>query len=266
MKPRQQSNHYVAYNIGIRSEIALPALAPAPAGDDFQVRLCATSRPVESRSIDWRGLAEARFLYPGLARFVVRGGRELVVTPDPRGDRTILHLYIQGMMLASALHQRGLFVLRASVVAIEGRAVAFMGPVGIGKSTFAAAFRALGHKIVADDNAALEFVGASPRVLPAFPSLPVPFHCIYVLDRQAPGPPSRISPIETVKELIRHSVPTRWGVSGDGRHLKMCTRLANMVPLFRVRTFRELHEIRPMARVIEAHALSGSARTSTSTA
>jgi hypothetical protein len=285
--------HYSAYNLGIRSDIPLPELAPASGGDDFRIRLART-RPIRKRAIEWISapVVQARFSYPGLARFVVRSGRELVITPDPNGDAGLFRLYVQGMMLASALYQRGLFVLHSSVVDLGGFAIAFMGPVGAGKSTFASAFRALGRKILADDNAALDLADAPPRVLPAFPSLklypevarslgfdrtslrpmhtsqikeaqsvsdafsttPLPLRCVYVLDRSAVGPPVRLSPIETVAEFIRHSVPTRWGVAGDGRHLKLCGRAAQSVPLYRVRTFRELHEIPAIAAAIEEHA------------
>jgi hypothetical protein len=286
--------HYSAYNLAIWSAIALPDLPPSSGGSDFEIRLECGGDLIEERRIEWRELParEARFHYPALARFTVLDGRELIITTDPRGDTTILRLYVQGMMLASALYQRGLFVLHASVVEVDGRAIGFLGPVGAGKSTFASAFRALHHKVLADDNAAIDLDGAHPRVLPAFPSLkvypevarslgfqrdslhpmhasqikeaqplgdgfsanPLPLHCLYVLDREAEGPLARIPPVETIRELIRHSVPTRWGVAGDGRHLRMCSSLAQRVPLFRVRTFRDLHEIPMIAREIERHA------------
>jgi hypothetical protein len=288
--------HYAAYGLGIRSDIPLPELTHATQGDDFRIRLTAPGDSMEGRSIEWKGdpVPEARFNYPGLARFVVRGGRDLAITPHPEGDITLFRLYVQGMMLASALHQRGLFVLHSSVMEVNGSAIGFMGPIGAGKSTFASAFRALGHKVVADDNAALELDGPRPLVLPAFPSVKIypeiartlgferdslrpmhasqvkeaqcvsdafsptrlPMRCIYVLDREADSQPTRLSPVETITEFLRHSVPTRWGVRGDGRHLKMCSCLAQMVPLFRVRTFKELSEIQTIAQRIEAHALS----------
>ena len=291
--------HYAAYGLGIQSEISLPELTHATEGDDFRIRLTAPNHSVEGQSIEWESdpVQEARFNYPGLARFVVRGGRDLAITPYPDGDTALFRLYVQGMMLASALHQRGLFVLHSSVVDVNGGAIGFMGPIGAGKSTFASAFRVLGHKILADDNAALELDSAPPLVLPAFPTVKIypeiarslgfrrdslrpmhisqvkeaqcvsdafsptrlPLRCIYLLDREAADRPVRVSPIETITELLRHSVPTRWGVRGDGRHLKMCARLARMVPLFRVRTFKELSEIQTIAGRIETHALSAGA-------
>jgi hypothetical protein len=284
--------HYAAYHLAIRSEIVLPELLESSHGGDLEIRLAPSVEPVERRSIDWREEpAEVRFNYPGLARFILRAGREILITPDPRGDTTLLHLYVEGMMLAAALYQRGRFVLHASVVNLGGRAIAFMGPVGAGKSTLAAAFHSLGYRILADDNAVLDLDAGRPRVLPAFPSLkiypavarslgmdagllrpmhvsqvkqahrlvegfsaaPLPLAAIYVLDRAAERPLERMRPVAGLTEIIRHSVPTRWGVAGDARHLRLCGRLAGMVPLFRTRTFRELGQIPEIAGEIESH-------------
>ncbi len=285
--------HYSAYNLAIASEIRLPELPVGLAQEGLNIRLAAAKEPIEARPIDWREtpVKEAHFQFGGVAQFLVRDGREVIITPDPGADQSIFRLYVQGMMLASALYQRGYFVLHSSVIDIEGSGVALMGPIGAGKSTFASALHARGHRILADDNAALEMNGAGPRVLPAFPSLkvypkvaeslghrrlaltpmhhtqakhalsvadafcdvPRPLEAIYVLDREASPEIARLSPIESITELIRHSVPTRWGVKGNPCHLKMCGRLAQQVPMFRIRTFTELSEIASIAERIENH-------------
>jgi hypothetical protein len=283
--------HYSAYNLSISSEICLPELPAGPPEADVSIRIAAPEGVVESRPIEWRESppGEACFRFSKVARFSVRGGREVIITPDPEADHTIFRLYVQGMMLASILYQRGFFVLHASVIDVGGNGIALMGPIGAGKSSFASAFLARGHRIVADDNAALEMNGEAPVVLPAFPSLkvypqvaqslghhkldltpmhhsqakqaqsvahgfsrdPRPLEAIYVLDRDAPPGIARLSPIDSVTELIRHSVPTRWGVNGSGCHLKMCARLAHLVPMFRLRTFTNLNEIAGIAEQIE---------------
>jgi len=222
----------------------------------------------------------------------VRAGSEIIITPDPGADHGVFPLYVQGMMLASALYQRDFLVLHASVIDLNGRAIAFMGPVGAGKSTLASTFLARGRGILADDNAALELSGEPFHVLPAFPSLkvypdvarslghsdlvlrpmhssqakhaqpvngafsvcPLPLKAIYVLDRDAETAVSELSTLESVTELIRHSVPTRWGVSGHARHLTMCASLARSVPIFCIRTFSALSEIAGIAERIERHA------------
>jgi hypothetical protein len=289
-------HYYSAYNLRIQSQIALPELPPAPPGSDLTITLAPPQDLNDARSIEFGDAAgsEAVFSYPGVARFTVRAGRELTITPDLQADESIFGLYVQGMMLAAALHQRGYFVLHASVVCMAGRAVAFMGPTGAGKSTFASALRFRGHRILADDNAAIDLAALPPGVLPAFPNLkiypdvaaslgyrlsslrpmhasqvkqaqtvacgfwptPLPLSCVYLLDREAaPSIPAPLAPVQTITELVRHSAPTRWGVPGNGRHLQMCAQLAKTVPIFAVRTFTRLEEIPQIANVIEEHAL-----------
>ncbi len=285
--------YYSAYSLRIGSEIPLPELLPAPGGGDVDIRL-AQARPLDgAQSIRWRASphAEARFTYPRAGQFQVCGGRRVIVTPEPGAESALLRLYVQGMMLAAILHQRGLFVLHSSIVSTNGRCIAFVGAVGAGKSTLASGFHARGYAVMTDDNAAIDLANAPPTIVPAFPSLkiypevaaalgydrsdlrpvhasqvkhaqsvadgfttaPQPLSAIYVLDREAAPGVGRLSVVESVTELIRHSVPTRWGVAGDGAHLRMCARLAGCVPAYRVRTFRTLQEIRGVMDCIHNH-------------
>jgi hypothetical protein len=286
--------HYSAYNLRIRSEIRLPELPYGLPGNGLEVRLAPADGASKPRAIEWRETPsrEALFSFTGVGSFLVRAGSEIIITPAPGADHSIFHLYVEGMMLASALHQRDFLVLHASVIDLNGRAIALMGPIGAGKSTFASAFLSRGFRILADDNAALESRAETLRVLPAFPSLkvypevalslghsdlalrpmhpsqakhaqrvngafsvsPLPLEAIYVLDRGTDAAISALSTLESMTALIRHSVPTRWGVSGDARHLMMCAALVNRVPIFRVRTFSALSEIAGIADRIEHHA------------
>jgi hypothetical protein len=66
---------------------------------------------------------------------------------------------------------RGITCLHASVVAVEGRAVGFMGLAGAGKSSMAAAFGRLGYPVLTDDAAAIHDAGDSFFVQPSFPSI-----------------------------------------------------------------------------------------------
>jgi hypothetical protein len=289
-------HYYSAYNLRIQSEIELPELPSAPPGSDLTITIARPQSLDDTRSIEFDDDAgsQAVFSFPGVARFTICAGRELIITPDLQADESIFGLYVQGMMLAAALYQRGFFVLHASVVCVAGQAIAFMGPTGAGKSTFASALRSRGHGILADDNAAVDLTALPPGVLPAFPNLklypdvaaslgyrlstlrpmhasqvkqaqtvagdfwpmPLPLSCIYLLDREAaPSISPRLAPVQTIMELIRHSAPTRWGVPGNGRHLQMCSELARLVPIFPVRTFTSLEEIPHIASVIEEHAL-----------
>jgi hypothetical protein len=96
--------------------------------------------------------------YPHLCEFV--GDRTLstiTVALDPGADRRILGVIAGGNLLAVHLMLRREFVLHASAVRHDGRAVAFVGVSGMGKSTLAAAYCAAGAALVTDDVMRIEF-------------------------------------------------------------------------------------------------------------
>jgi hypothetical protein len=65
------------------------------------------------------------------------------------------YTYLLGAVLGFVLRQRGIVCLHASLVAIEEKAFALLGPVGAGKSTTAAALALRGCSVLAEDVAAL---------------------------------------------------------------------------------------------------------------
>ena len=79
--------------------------------------------------------------------------------------------YLLGPALGFLLRLRGVTCLHASAVAIDGKAVAFVGAAGAGKSSTAAAFARLGYPVLTDDVAALIDKGDAFAVQPAYPRL-----------------------------------------------------------------------------------------------
>jgi hypothetical protein len=73
--------------------------------------------------------------------------------------------------MTSLLYQRGLFVLHASAVNINGNVIAFLGNKGYGKSTTAMTFYKKGYPIIADDYIAVDPKNSIPLVCPGYPSL-----------------------------------------------------------------------------------------------
>ena len=66
---------------------------------------------------------------------------------------------------------RGTHCLHASVIAVEDKAVALLGPPGAGKSTTAAAFAKRGYPVLSDDVAAVLDPDGRFLIQPAYPGI-----------------------------------------------------------------------------------------------
>lgn len=88
---------------------------------------------------------------PGLASFLLVEGREIRVRPAAgRGPEDAAPFLTQNL-IGLLMQQSGRIVLRASSIAIDGKALLFCGDSTAGKSTFAAAMAARGHPVLGDD-------------------------------------------------------------------------------------------------------------------
>jgi hypothetical protein len=75
----------------------------------------------------------------------------IVLNPASSERRPMAELLFTGSILAKILTLRGECVLHASAVSVHGRAVAYIGPPGRGKSTLAALSCASGARLITDD-------------------------------------------------------------------------------------------------------------------
>jgi hypothetical protein len=87
----------------------------------------------------------------GVATFGVVEGARVVVDPEPGVEPGALELWLHGTVTALLLAQRGQFALHASVVLVDGQAVALAGARGAGKSSTALRLSQRGHPLVTDD-------------------------------------------------------------------------------------------------------------------
>lgn len=171
-----------AFGLRIQTALELPELEPydegcaTPKGEpDVTIRLDKITLPPkvtgagryiqtapEGIHLGWRDVGD----------FLIRDGREIIVAPAAGVDESLLRLFLLGTTLAMLLHQRGeTAVLHASVVSVNGEALAFVGAKGMGKSTTAAFLRARGHELLSDDILAVDLCRAEPLALPGFPHL-----------------------------------------------------------------------------------------------
>lgn len=110
--------------------------------------------------------------FPGLADFeVCRDGHEVCATPVPGlDDATLEHLHLN-QVLPLALSAQGFPVFHASGVEFDGKALAFLGVSGRGKSTLATFLALQGAPLITDDGLILDRMGSHYHARPSHPSV-----------------------------------------------------------------------------------------------
>ncbi len=254
--------YYQAFGLGIQSALPLPDLVESPGGrSDVLIRIDQIAhgdrpRPqVEDDYETFRVTPDGVLCaWDQIGTYYVRDGREIIVEPAPGADERLVRLPLLGTVFAILLHQRGRLVIHASAVAVDGKAAAFIGHKGWGKSTLAATLYGQGHRLLTDDvgsfdldevrgplidpgfpmfklwpDAAASSLGDDPATLPligaqfekrarradaGFSLEPVALGALYVL---ADGSDVTIEPLsspEATLQLITHSFIARLGTPG----------------------------------------------------
>jgi hypothetical protein len=162
---------YRLFGLDLRSEIGLAGLAPAVEAGAPDVDVVFGQMPPGEHSPGYSAIAEGTLLMvPKVGRYLIRHGREIVIEPAAGASERNLRLFLLGSAIGALLHQRGLLPLHANAINLGGRAVAFSGHSGAGKSTIAAWFHDRGYPILADDVCVIGF-DDSGRAL-AYPGIP----------------------------------------------------------------------------------------------
>jgi|SRR5580658_910583 hypothetical protein len=149
---------YRISGLSVSSDIEIPGLFPGPlessAGD---VSICRDAVPeglegTVAEGPNW-AMAPGRFLLrvPGIVRFLLSDGHSVLYESEAAAEPGDIGAFLIGTAFGILLHQRGQIVLHASSVAVNGKAVLFMGVSGAGKSTLAAALGRQGYPLVTDD-------------------------------------------------------------------------------------------------------------------
>lgn len=109
--------------------------------------------------------------FPSLADCDVRVPRITMRARPGVPPDTIRHLLLD-QVWPLVLSAAGRLVLHASAVVLpEGRAIAFAGPAGAGKSTLAASMARAGCAVASDDCLLIEKRGRTWRIVPSYPGL-----------------------------------------------------------------------------------------------
>ena len=287
---------YSAFALTIASEVPLHELPPGSGEPDVEIRID-TLPEAKPESDGWSIVASPGLAHgwaPGAGGFHVRAGTEIVLDPMLNADERAIRLAIVGPLLGVILGQRGRFVLHASAVSIDGRAVAFTGPSGRGKSTLVAALSRAGYPLIADDMTVIDFSDGLPFVKPGFPrvklwpdsakalqhdvdalplihpertkrslSMPAPTHppaiplarC-YVLEDAEQESVSEITGSECVLTLVRLTYQASWmhETGVSGPNLQHCGALARSGVVRRLQRRRSFDALPDVLRFIAADA------------
>lgn len=170
-------HRYKLFGLTVASDIHLPELFPAADHEATDVRIAwgAVAAPPAEASSAW-GLTgdghEAVLSVEGTGRYAIRGGSSIVVDPHNGASPKSVLLFLLGSAFGALLHQRRLLPLHANAIEIGGRAVAFAGRSGAGKSTMASRFMERGYRLLADDVCVVKFDSAGqPMAQPGPPRL-----------------------------------------------------------------------------------------------
>jgi HPr Serine kinase C-terminal domain len=172
---RKKPYSCIAFGLGFHSDLPITEMDQIETESDVKIRFGRIECPLpldnnaqhSSRVID----QEVYLSWKSVGRFLVRGGSEIIVDPDPEVLSDRLRLFLLGPVMGVLLHQRRYLVLHASAVSINGGAVLFLGCKRCGKSTIAAILHARGHELIADDLVAIRVIRGQQLVLPGFPQL-----------------------------------------------------------------------------------------------
>ena len=164
----------------VRSQIPLPELHAWTADDrapDVEISLGTVPKHLDGAKsagpvIEVAPDNTCRLEIKRVARYLVSGGRRVVIEPAGTGDDAAVRAFLLGTVFAMLCHQRGLYPLHASSVRIGNVCIAMAGPSGIGKSTMAAALVQCGAVLAADDVTVIDLSApGSPMVFPAYPQM-----------------------------------------------------------------------------------------------
>lgn len=179
MKLNKKSEYFRAFGLTVLSEIHLPELVPLKGVTQDKIDIMIE---IDNLAELWENLSvtpQQRFVVtedlvifnvPDIAIFSVKEGRIITVSPNNDYDEEIARLYILGTCMGALLMQRRIYPLHGSAIVINGKAYAFVGDQGAGKSTLAATFLNKEYHLLSDDVIGITFSKDNvPFVIPAYP-------------------------------------------------------------------------------------------------
>ncbi len=227
---------------------------------------------------------------PGIGQFWIQSN-QITVQPSFGVDEKVLSSCILGTAFSVLLQQRGFLVLHASATVIKGKAIAFIGFSGAGKSTTISAFMRSGYSVITDDVLAIRFSAEHPEAIPSYPiikllpdavealgheaeNLPLlhasshkriqnfgceplqaayPLHRIYLLSKGDHHEIEELSSTETLFTLANQSRAVKNLIAPEAKklHFQQCAELAKAKRVFRLRRKPGLEELAEIVKLVE---------------
>ncbi len=169
-----RSSVYQIYGVHIKSHWPLPG-REEPRADLAEVELFGATAAVfseASQKVKGRSGGESWFRrvqlpdgsdylwWPRLFEFLISpDGRRIACRELNGASPEAFQTYLLGQVLSFALLKQGIEPLHATAIVIDGKAVAFVGDCGYGKSSLGAAFLQVGYPLLTDDLLILEQAG-----------------------------------------------------------------------------------------------------------
>lgn len=101
---------------------------------------------------------EHQIYFKGIAHFSIKAGNSIDYVCDHSANIDEVKICLLGPVLACLCYQRSIFLLHASAINIDNKAVVLAGHSGVGKSTAALAFSSLGYEVLSDELLQLNLV------------------------------------------------------------------------------------------------------------
>lgn len=306
-----RTQHYSAYGLRIDSQIELPGLNKHPSDADSKPdvtiriqtihagevdRLLGGSPVYHAIGCDVRVSEQAMlFDYTAGPSILVSAGNEVILDFGADVPETDVAPYLTGYVLAVLLLQRGYLVLHASVVTVGGKALAFLGAKGDGKSTLAAGLNVRGHSLISDDHLPVVFRDGEVLTLPGYPQIrlfadsveavgattaslspvnrltekymfpsesgfsvdEVPLAAVYVLAVDDELAIERLAPSKGFIEAVRHTHVNYYLKDANVReeHFARCNQLVRSVPFFVLRRPHDFRKMTSVTEMVEKHFL-----------
>jgi len=124
---------------------------------------------------------------PGVARYRVRHGEDIIVETIAGADPARLRVLLSGTALSVLCLQRGLLPLHAGGIEAGRRTIAFAGRSGAGKSTLCAHFENGGYAILSDDVCMIDVRREHSVVWPGPPRMRLRPDAAAMLERDLAG-------------------------------------------------------------------------------